>query len=135
MPGSITCCRAPCMRASRPHIVGSVRRLVQFCGDACHGRSVALRRFRLLAASRRLFDRLWYGEANAISNAIGYPKHRSRSHDAVVRVYSKADVVIETQEHKVDFKEAQCLTSIRNSGLSFRSLINTWPCRVPSMSS
>ena len=31
--------------------------------------------------------------------------------------------------------KAQCLTSIRNSGLSFRSLINTWPCRVPPMSS
>jgi hypothetical protein len=26
------------------------------------------------------FDRLWYGEPNAISNAIGYAKHRSRSH-------------------------------------------------------
>jgi hypothetical protein len=31
------------------------------------------------------FGRLWYGEPNAISNAIGYAEHRSRSHDAVIR--------------------------------------------------
>ena len=31
------------------------------------------------------FGRLWYGEPNAISNAIGYAQHRSRSHDAVIR--------------------------------------------------
>ena len=35
------------------------------------------------------FGRLWYGEPNAISNAIGYAKHRSRSHDAVIRVYDE----------------------------------------------
>jgi hypothetical protein len=33
------------------------------------------------------FGRLWYGEPNAISNAIGYAKHHSRSHRAVIRVY------------------------------------------------
>jgi hypothetical protein len=33
--------------------------------------------------------RLWYGEPNAMANAIGYAKHRSRSHDAVIRVYDK----------------------------------------------
>jgi hypothetical protein len=32
------------------------------------------------------FGRLWYGELNAISNAIGYAKFRSRSHNAVIRV-------------------------------------------------
>jgi hypothetical protein len=32
------------------------------------------------------FGRLWYGEPNAISNAIDYAKFRSRSHDAVIRV-------------------------------------------------
>jgi len=36
------------------------------------------------------FGRLWYGEPNAISNAIGYAMHRSRSHDAVVRIYDRA---------------------------------------------
>jgi hypothetical protein len=33
------------------------------------------------------FGRLWYGEPNAITNAIGYAMHRSRSHDAVIHVY------------------------------------------------
>src|SRR6266480_7707973 len=30
------------------------------------------------------FSRPWYGEPNAITNAIGYAKFCSRSHDAVV---------------------------------------------------
>src|SRR6266446_3869642 len=46
------------------------------------------------------FGRLWYGEPNAISNAIDYAKHRRRSHDAVIRVYDAAGNVIETHEHK-----------------------------------
>jgi hypothetical protein len=49
--------------------------------------------------------RLWYGEPNAVENAIGYAKHRSRSHNAVIRVYDEARNVIETHEHKGDFKE------------------------------
>jgi len=51
------------------------------------------------------FGRLWYGEPNAISNAIGYAQHRSRSHDAVIRVYDEAGNVIETHEPKGDFIE------------------------------
>jgi hypothetical protein len=51
------------------------------------------------------FSRLWYGESNAISNAISYAKHYSRSHDAVIRVYVAAGNVIETHEHKGEFKE------------------------------
>ena len=47
------------------------------------------------------FGRLWYGEPNA----IGFAKHRSRSHDAVIRVYDEAGNVIETHEHTGDFKE------------------------------
>jgi hypothetical protein len=35
------------------------------------------------------FGRLWYGEPNAISNGIDYAKFRSRSHDAVIRVYDE----------------------------------------------
>jgi len=35
------------------------------------------------------FGRLWYGEPNAVSNAIDYAKFRSRSHDAVIRVYDE----------------------------------------------
>ena len=51
------------------------------------------------------FGRLWYGEPNAISNAIGYAKHRSRSYDAVILVYDEAGNVIDTHEHKSEFKE------------------------------
>jgi hypothetical protein len=40
-----------------------------------------------------------------ISNAIGYPKFYSRSHDAVIRVYDEAGNVIETPEHAGEFKE------------------------------
>jgi hypothetical protein len=32
---------------------------------------------------------LWYGELNAVNNAIGYAKFYSRSHDAVIRVYDQ----------------------------------------------
>jgi hypothetical protein len=35
------------------------------------------------------FGRLWYGEPNASGNAINYAKSRSRSHDAVIRVYDQ----------------------------------------------
>jgi hypothetical protein len=41
----------------------------------------------------------------AITGAIGYPKHFSRSHDAVIRVCDDAGNVIETLDHKGDFKE------------------------------
>ncbi len=42
------------------------------------------------------FGQWWYGEPNAIANAIGYAKFYSRSHDAVIRVYDQAGNVIET---------------------------------------
>jgi len=51
------------------------------------------------------FGRLWYGEPNSVSNAIGYAKFRNRLRDAVIRVYDEAGNVIETHEHKGDFKE------------------------------
>jgi hypothetical protein len=38
------------------------------------------------------FGRLWYGYPNAVSNAIGYAKFYSRSHDAVIRAYDEADL-------------------------------------------
>jgi hypothetical protein len=49
------------------------------------------------------FGRLWYGEPNAVSNAIDYAKFYSRSHDAVIRVYDEPGNVIETHEHKGEF--------------------------------
>jgi hypothetical protein len=51
------------------------------------------------------FGRLWYAEPNAVGNAIGYAMHSSRSHDAVIRVYDAIGNVIETHQHKGDFKE------------------------------
>jgi hypothetical protein len=36
---------------------------------------------------------------------MGYAMHNSRSHDAVIRVYDAAGNVIETHEHKGDFRE------------------------------
>jgi len=47
------------------------------------------------------FGRLWY----AGPDAVDYAKFRSRSHDAVIRVYDEADNVIETHEHAGNFKE------------------------------
>jgi hypothetical protein len=47
------------------------------------------------------FGHLWYGEPDAISNAVDYAKFFSRSHDAVIRVYEAGGNVIETQEHAV----------------------------------
>jgi hypothetical protein len=51
------------------------------------------------------FGRLWYDGPSAISNAVGYAEHFSRSHDAVIRVYDEASNVIETHEHNGEFKE------------------------------
>jgi len=51
------------------------------------------------------FGRVWYGEPNAVGNAIGYSTHSSRSQDAVIRVYDDLSSVIETHERKGDFKE------------------------------
>jgi len=48
---------------------------------------------------------VWYGEPDAISNAISYAKFRSRSHDPVIRVFDEDGNVIETYEHTGDFKE------------------------------
>ena len=47
-----------------------------------------------------------YGEPNAISNAIGYAKFFSRSHDAVIRVSDEGGNVIETHEHAGDSRES-----------------------------
>jgi hypothetical protein len=44
---------------------------------------------------------LWYADPNTISYAEFY----SRSHDAVIRVCDMAGNVIDTHEHKGDFKE------------------------------
>ena len=48
------------------------------------------------------FGRLWYDTPD---NAIGYSMHSSRSYDAVIPVYDDAGNVVETHEHRADFKE------------------------------
>ncbi len=49
------------------------------------------------------FGRLWYGEPNAVSNAIDYAKFYNPSRDAVIYVNDEAGSVIET--HAGDFRE------------------------------
>jgi len=46
------------------------------------------------------FGHLWYGEPNAVSNAIGYAMHRGGSHDAAIRVYDAAGNVIGVREEE-----------------------------------
>jgi len=52
------------------------------------------------------FGRLWYDGPQAVANAIGYAEQYSRSQATVIRVYDEAGNVIETHEHKGDFKES-----------------------------
>jgi len=47
------------------------------------------------------FNRLWYDTPD---NAIGYAVHRSRSNDAVIRVYDAGGNVTEMHERKGDFQ-------------------------------
>jgi hypothetical protein len=51
------------------------------------------------------FGHLWYGELKAISNAIAYARHRSRSRDAVIPVYDTVGNVIETHDYAGEFQE------------------------------
>ncbi len=41
------------------------------------------------------FGGLWYDGPNAASNAIGYASQYSRSHDAVIRVYDAASLIVQ----------------------------------------
>jgi len=53
----------------------------------------------LISDARPFGRRLWYGQPEAIANAISYAKFRSRSQDAVIRVYDEAGNVIKTHEN------------------------------------
>jgi hypothetical protein len=70
---------------------------------------------------------LWYGEPNALRNAIGYAMHRSRSHYAVIRVYDEVDNVIETHEQAGDFADPIAVFAApKRIGLkSYRRLFGT----------
>ena len=61
------------------------------------------------------FGRLWYGEPNAVSNAIGYAKFFSRSHDAVIRVYDEAGSVIKAHSTRASSKSVFRLAAIHDS--------------------
>jgi hypothetical protein len=66
-----------------------------FSRSKCKGQSI-------LISDALLFGRLWYGEPDADTNAIGYAKSYSRSHHAAIRVFDDAGNVIETHEHTGD---------------------------------
>ena len=59
-----------------------------------------MRKVRLEVTRRVILVDFGYGEPNA----IGYAEHRSRSHDAVIRVYDDASNVIEKHERKGRFQ-------------------------------
>ena len=63
-----------------------------------------------LISDALLFGRLWYGEPNAIANALGYAQFYCRSHDAVIRVYDSAGNGIETHEHAYSSRTHSCST-------------------------
>ena len=58
-----------------------------------------------LISDRLPFGRLWYGDLDANTNAIGYAKFLSRSQGAVIHVYDHAGNVIDTPENGGDFRE------------------------------
>jgi hypothetical protein len=64
---------------------------------------------------------LWYAEPNAAANAIGYAMHRSRSHDAVIRVYDEAGNVIQTHYHEGGFKSGELLLTSHRKSLNANS--------------
>ena len=53
----------------------------------------------IVDSSSVLGSAIWPVVVRLGSNAIGYAKHRTRSHDAVIRVYDAAGNVIQTHEH------------------------------------
>ena len=89
--GSVGLCKQPLgMMTSSQHVYEVRRRKDHRCVD--------------LISDVLPFGRLWYARPNAVANAIGYAKHRSRPDDAVIRVYDASNA-IETHEHAGDFKE------------------------------
>ena len=49
---------------------------------------------------------IWYAGPDAVRRAVAYAKYRScsRSHRAIIRVFYEAGNVLETHEHKGDFR-------------------------------
>jgi hypothetical protein len=78
------------------------------------------------------FGRLWYGEPNAVINAIGYAKFRSRSHDAVIRVYDEAGDVIQTHEHAGEFRDVILTRITKRFPLKANSHVSAFVARSRS---
>lgn len=51
------------------------------------------------------FGALWYGEPDAISNAISYAKFYSRLHDAMIRVFDATGALVDAAQQAGDFRE------------------------------
>ena len=60
-----------------------------------------------LISDRFRYGPIWYAGPDAVRRAVAYAKYRScsRSHRAIIRVFYEAGNVLETHEHKGDFKE------------------------------
>jgi hypothetical protein len=67
--------------ASCAQTVGSHRQ--QRGGGLCPAKMIAV---STVISDALPFGKLWYGELNAVSNAVDYAKFRGRLHDAVIRV-------------------------------------------------
>jgi hypothetical protein len=52
------------------------------------------------------FGRLWYGEPDAVSNAVHYAKFFSRSHDTVIRVFDEEGSTSATRKPAGDFNRS-----------------------------
>jgi hypothetical protein len=70
---------------------------------------------------------LWHAAPDAISNAIDYAKFRSRSHDAVIRVYDAAGKLIEVHRHKGDFVEPWLIAARPSTPLAVSPPQRLWP--------
>jgi hypothetical protein len=59
-----------------------------------------------LISDRLPYGPIWYAGPDAVRNAVAYAKYRSwsRSHNAIILVFDESGNVIETHEHKGDFK-------------------------------
>ena len=58
------------------------------------------------------FGCLWRGEPDAISDAIGYAKFRSRLHDAAIRVYDAAGNVSTRTSNRTSSKRCEFCQAI-----------------------
>jgi hypothetical protein len=88
---------------------GSISSTIEFTSSCALTKARPLRKAHRvvdLISDALPFGRLWYGQSDAIKNAIGYAKFYSCSHDAVIRVYDAAGNAVETHEHKGNFRES-----------------------------